>query len=267
MENRHSLVAGNWKLNGSRSSVVALADAVARGVANVGTEVLLCPSFVHLADVLGVVGNTPVRLGAQDCAAYESGAYTGESAAVMLAEFGCEYVIVGHSERRQIFRESNEYIAEKFLAARNADLTPILCVGETLEERQSGNVMAVIDRQLDAVVNSTLPGGADTKDDGDSSGNGWKIFQNAVIAYEPVWAIGTGETASPAQAQEVHAMIRQKIAEQDAELAARIRLLYGGSVKPGNAGELFSQPDIDGGLIGGAALKAEDFIAICEAAA
>lgn len=254
MDNRHSLVAGNWKLNGTRSSVVALAEAVARGVASVETEVLLCPSFVHLADVLEVVGNTPVRLGAQDCAAYASGAYTGESAAVMLSEFGCEYVIVGHSERRQLFRESDDDVAEKFLAARGADLTPILCVGETLQERQADNVMAVIERQLDAVAKRARQ-------------DGWSMFRNAVVAYEPVWAIGTGETATPAQAQDVHAMIRQKIARNEPQIADQIRILYGGSVKPGNAAELFSQPDIDGGLIGGAALQAEDFIAICEAAA
>jgi len=202
------------------------------------------------------VGNTPVRLGAQDCAAFDSGAYTGESAALMLTEFGCEYVIIGHSERRQIFAETDETVAAKFMAAQRAGLTPLLCVGETLEQRQSGQAKAVIEQQLSAVF--------DTANAANDVPDLKQTLQNAVIAYEPVWAIGTGQTASPEQAQDVHASIRSKIAQMDSNAADRIQILYGGSVKPDNAPALFSQPDIDGGLIGGASLKAADFLSICQ---
>ncbi|MFT6303592.1 MAG: triosephosphate isomerase [Pseudomonadales bacterium] len=204
-----------------------------------------------MSDVLGVVGNSAVHLGAQNCSEAKSGAFTGEVSATMLAEFGCEYVILGHSERRAIFNESSELVALKCIAAQQAGLTPILCVGETLEQREAGNVEWVIAEQLDAVLAAA----------------GIEAFDNMVVAYEPVWAIGTGKTATPEQAQEVHALIRVRIASGSSSTAEALRILYGGSVKPDNAATLFSQTDIDGGLIGGAALDAESFLAICEAAA
>lgn len=260
MENRQPLVAGNWKLNGSRSSVIALAESVSKGLVASTAEVLLCPSHVHLSDVLGIVGNTAIRLGAQDCTEFDAGAYTGETAADMLTEFGCEYVIVGHSERRQMFGDTDTRVAAKAVAVQKAGMTPILCVGETLEQREAGQVDQIVGQQLDAVyqVAAIDPG-------------------NLVVAYEPVWAIGTGRTASPEQAQAVHASIRSRLAQVagtsgDAssgaakDLADRTRILYGGSVNAGNAGELFAQTDIDGGLVGGASLKADDFLAICAAA-
>lgn len=259
---RQSLVAGNWKLNGTRSSVVELANSVVSGVAalstNLAAEVLICPSFVHLSDVQGVLAGSgspgsALMLGAQDCCAENEGAFTGEVSAAMLGEFGCQYVIVGHSERRQLFSETNESVAAKFLAVQKHGLTPILCVGETLEEREAGDMQSVIAGQLDAVLLAPGSGGA-------------SVLSNAVIAYEPVWAIGTGKSATAAEAQDVHDWLRKRIAADDAAVAGDLRILYGGSVKPGNAAELFAQADIDGGLIGGAALSAQDFVAICEAA-
>jgi len=251
LANRQALIAGNWKLNGSRASVVELAAAISAGCSTLSAEVLVCPCSVHLADVLGVVGNSAVHLGAQNCAAAASGAFTGEVSAPMLAEFGCEYVILGHSERRTLFNETSEQVAAKCLSVQKADMTPILCVGETLEQRESGQVESVISEQLEAVLNA----------------GGVAAFANMVVAYEPVWAIGTGKTASPEQAQSVHALIREKISAQDEAIAAGLRILYGGSVKSDNAAVLFGQVDIDGGLIGGAALDAKSFLAICEAAA
>jgi triosephosphate isomerase len=248
---RQALIAGNWKLNGSRASVVELATAVSAGCGAISAEVLVCPTSVHLADVLSVVGNSAVHLGAQNCSDAEFGAFTGEVSAQMLTEFGCEYVILGHSERRALFDESSEQVAAKCISVQKAGMTPILCVGETLEEREADQVESVIAEQLDAVLNTAGVG----------------AFGHMVVAYEPVWAIGTGKTASPEQAQAVHALIREKIASQDAAVAAGLRILYGGSVKPDNAATLFAQVDIDGGLIGGAALDAESFLAICEAAA
>lgn len=250
MAQRQPLIAGNWKLNGSRQSVVDLATAVVAGCGQLSSEVLVCPTYVHITDVQGVVSNSALHLGAQNCAEADSGAFTGEVSATMLAEYGCEYVILGHSERRAMFHESSELVAAKCKAVQAAGLTPILCVGETLEEREAGQVEAVIAEQLDAVLNDA----------------GVAAFGNMVVAYEPVWAIGTGKTASPEQAQDVHAMIRARIASHDASIAQALRILYGGSVKPDNATTLFSQTDIDGGLIGGAALDAESFLAICEAA-
>ncbi len=211
----------------------------------------MCPVSVHLADVLAVVGNSPVHLGAQNCSEAESGAFTGEVSADMLQEFGCEYVILGHSERRALFHETSEQVAVKCLAVQKADMTPVLCVGETLEEREAGQVESVIAAQLDAVLEA----------------GGIEIFRQMVVAYEPVWAIGTGKTASPDEAQAVHALIRQKISSLDADIGNELRILYGGSVKADNAASLFGQADIDGGLIGGAALDATSFLAICEAAA
>jgi len=247
---RKSLVAGNWKLNGSRVSVVALAKDVAAGASGLSCEILVCPGFAHLSDVQAVVANTSVSLGAQNCCVAATGAFTGEVAAPMIGEFGAQFIIVGHSERRALFGESSALVAEKAKSVQQADMQPIVCVGETLEQREAGKLEQVLDEQLDAVIVQLGIGG----------------IAHSVIAYEPVWAIGTGKSASSAQAQEVHAMIRNKLAALDATVADKVQILYGGSVKPDNAEELFSQPDIDGGLIGGAALDAASFLAICQAA-
>ncbi len=246
---RLPIVAGNWKLNGSRDSASALAREVAAVPVN-GVEVVICPVSVHLSEVASLTGGTSVKLGAQNACASESGAFTGEVSAKMLAEFGCEYVIIGHSERRALFAESDQDCAERHQGVVAAGLCSIFCVGESLQEREAGNTIAVVERQLQAVLDLAGP----------------TAFAQAVVAYEPVWAIGTGKTATPAQAQEVHLSIRQFIARHDAAGAAGLRILYGGSVNPGNAKELFAQPDIDGGLIGGAALKSGDFLAVCKAA-
>ena len=205
---------------------------------------------MHLADVRRQLDGGRIGLGAQDVCAEESGAHTGEVSAAMLADIGCRYVIVGHSERRALYGESDELVARKFVAAGRHGLTPILCVGESLAEREGDATRAVILRQLDAVLATA----------------GIGAFAAAVVAYEPVWAIGTGRTATPAQAQEVHALIRGRIGEKDATISASLRVLYGGSVKAGNAAELFTMPDVDGGLIGGASLKADEFGSICAAA-
>lgn len=246
-----SLVAGNWKLNGSRDSVQALAKAIASGSQDLNSEVLICPSDVHIAEVAQALQGSKVKLGAQNASVHQQGAYTGETAVTMLKEYACEYVIIGHSERRQLFGESEQLCAEKFAAVLDAGLCPIFCIGETLAERDAGNTEAVIKQQLHAVFNVS----------------GQQAFAAAVIAYEPVWAIGTGKTASPEQAQAVHAYIRGLLTEQDSASAAKVRILYGGSVKADNADALFAMPDINGGLIGGAALDAESFLAICKAAA
>jgi len=247
---RRPLVAGNWKLNGSRESSVALASAIAGGAKELACDVLVCPGFAHLADVQNALSGSNVKIGAQNCAVEEAGAFTGEVAAPMIGEFGCDYIIVGHSERRALFGESSQLVADKAQAVHKAGLRPIVCVGETLEQREAGQLQSVLDEQLDAVI-TTL---------------GMPAMAHSVIAYEPVWAIGTGVSASSEQAQEVHAMIRAKLAALDASVADNIGILYGGSVKPDNAKELFSQNDIDGGLIGGASLEAESFLAICQAA-
>lgn len=247
---RSILVAGNWKLNGSRASVSSLARDIANGAANVNCDVLICPGFSHLADVQTAVTGSALLLGAQDCAIASSGAFTGEVAADMIKEFGVGYIIVGHSERRSLFGESSEVVADKAEAVQQAGMQPIVCVGETLAQREAGDLASVIDEQLDAVLNKI----------------GIEGFATAVIAYEPVWAIGTGKSATSDQAQEVHAMIREKLTRLDASVASKVRILYGGSVKPENAKELFSQPDIDGGLIGGASLEAASFLGICAAA-
>lgn len=236
---RSRLVAGNWKMHGSRAANAALLDAVARA-AQGQAACAVCVPYPYLQQASERLAGTPVALGAQNVSEHAQGAYTGEVSAAMLAEFACKYVIVGHSERRQLFRESDEQVAAKFAAARKAGLAPILCVGETLQEREAGRTEEVVGRQLQAVL----------KVDG---------FGNAVLAYEPVWAIGTGRNATPEQAQAVHAFLRRK-------LPAETPILYGGSVKPANAASLFAMPDIDGGLIGGASLVADDFIAILRAA-
>ena len=247
---RTPLVAGNWKLNGTRESAVSLATEIVQGVKDESVEVLVCPVYVHIADVQQAVASSAVKLGAQDAAIQDSGAFTGEVSAQMLSEFGCEYVILGHSERRSLFGDEDKVVADKFATVQDAGLTPVLCVGETLEERESGITEEVIARQLDAVIERA----------------GVEALARSVVAYEPVWAIGTGKTATPEQAQQVHAFIREKITALDSNVAEGLRILYGGSVKPDNAAELFGMADIDGGLIGGAALKSADFLAICEAA-
>ena len=251
MDKRRPLIAGNWKLNGTRQSVVELANTVCEGAAACETiDVLVCPAAVHLGEVSAVVSKSTAQLGGQNCSEFTSGAYTGEVSADMLLEFGCEYVILGHSERRAIFNEDSALVARKCMVAQVAGLTPILCVGETLAERQADQVEQVISEQLDALLGL---GGA-------------TAFSQLVVAYEPVWAIGTGETATPEQAQAVHALIRSRIALHDQSIAQSLKILYGGSVKPDNAASLFLQADIDGGLIGGAALDAKSFLAICAAA-
>lgn len=236
-------------MHGSRSMAQALVTEIAARRPS-GVDVLVCPPFPYLGELAaGFAGR--LAFGAQDVSEHEGqGAYTGEVAAAMLADVGASWGLVGHSERRQYHAESNEQIAHKFAAARAAGLTPILCVGETLAQREAGETRAVIAGQLDAVLRQC----------------GVACFDTAVIAYEPVWAIGTGQTASPAQVQEVHAFIRSQLARHDARIAGLTRLLYGGSVKPSNAAELFAQVDVDGGLIGGASLSAVDFLAICNVA-
>lgn len=247
---RTPMVAGNWKLNGTRESAVTLATDIMKGVEGDSVEVLVCPVYVHIPDVKTAIQGSGIKLGAQDAAIQESGAFTGEVSAQMLSEYGCEYIVLGHSERRSMFGDSDQVVADKFVSVQKAGLVPVLCVGETLEERESGITEDVIARQLDAVLETS----------------GVNALENSVLAYEPVWAIGTGMTASPEQAQQVHEFIRNKISGLNADVAGGLRILYGGSVKPDNAAELFGMNDIDGGLIGGAALKSEDFLAICSAA-
>ncbi len=248
---RQPLVAGNWKMNGSRASVAELLDGIKAGLDEVKVaEVAVCPPFVFVPEAQARLQGTAVAWGGQDLSVHESGAYTGEIAGSMLADYGCRYVIVGHSERRSYHHEADALVAEKFAAARKAGLVPIFCVGETLEERESNVTEAVVGRQVDAVIAHC----------------GVEMLGEGVIAYEPVWAIGTGKTATPEQAQEVHAFIRRRVEEASPAVAAKVRILYGGSMKPENAAELMSKEDIDGGLIGGASLKAADFLAICKAA-
>lgn len=253
MAERRALVAGNWKMNGTRASAATLAEAVARAAPGLAAvDIVLCPPFILIplvAERLTQAG-VAVAWGGQNLAVPASGAYTGEISATMLADWGCRYVIVGHSERRTLYGETDAVVADKFAAAQAAGLTPILCLGESLAEREAGRTEAVVARQLDAVLEV----------------HGSASFERAVIAYEPVWAIGTGRTATPEQAQEVHRFLRSRLAARDAGIAGGVRILYGGSVKAANARELFVQPDIDGGLIGGASLQAEEFLAICAAA-
>ncbi len=248
---RQPLVAGNWKLNGSRQSIKDLLQGIESGMQDVrSAEVAVCAPYIYIPQVAESLKDSSIAFGAQNVSEYESGAYTGEISAQMLQEFGCKYVIVGHSERRSIYEESDQQVANKFVAAQKFGLRPILCVGELLEEREAGETENVVARQLDAVINTA----------------GIESFRNAVIAYEPVWAIGTGKTASPEQAQDVHAFIRQRLMKNNAEVAQAVQILYGGSVKADNAQSLFTQADIDGGLIGGASLEAAGFLSICCAA-
>lgn len=247
---RHPMVAGNWKMHGSRAENAALIEALSARVPANAAACVVCPPFVYLREVGQLLRGSSIALGAQDVCAEAQGAHTGEVSAAMLKDIGCEYVIVGHSERRALYGESDGLTARKFAAVLANALTPILCVGEQLAEREAGRTNEVVSRQLDAVLELCGAG----------------ALAGAVIAYEPVWAIGTGRNASPAQAQEVHAFIRARIAGRDAKIAAAIRILYGGSVKAGNAADLFAMSDVDGGLIGGASLKAEEFLAILAAA-
>ncbi|HZS65701.1 MAG TPA: triose-phosphate isomerase [Burkholderiales bacterium] len=238
---RTRLVAGNWKMHGSRESISGLLDAITAGAHSAGVECAVCPPYPYLPQVAERLSGTPIAWGAQNVSEYAQGAYTGEVAAAMLAELGCRYAIVGHSERRQLYGETDAQVAAKFAAARKAGLTPILCVGETLAERDAGRTTEVVARQLGVVQ-----------------------FAGGVLAYEPVWAIGTGRNATPEQAQEVHAFLRGRL---PAQLRDATPILYGGSVKPQNAAAIFAMPDVDGGLIGGASLVAADFLAILRAAA
>jgi len=250
---RQPLVAGNWKMHGSLATNQRLLDALKAGVAGLaGARVAVCVPFPYLAQAGQALAGTGIEWGGQTLSEHDAGAFTGEVSGPMLRDFGCRYVLVGHSERRSIFGERDPQVAAKFVAAQRAGLTPILCVGETLAERETGSTEAVVGSQLDAVIDAS----------------GAKALGQAIVAYEPVWAIGTGKTATPAQAQAVHEFIRTRVAKAGGDaLAADLLILYGGSVKASNAAELFGQADVDGGLIGGASLVAEDFIAICRAAA
>ena len=249
---RKPFVAGNWKMHGSKASILTLITGLNSKVSELGNvDVAVCPPAIYVDFTARTLNDERISVGAQNMAEEPAqGAFTGEVSVEMLKDMGCEYVILGHSERRAIYGETDAQIAEKVKVALAAGIIPILCVGETLEERESGTMETVIETQIDAVIKAVGIAG----------------FNNIVIAYEPVWAIGTGVTASPAQAQEVHAFIRGKLAALDAKVAEKVIIQYGGSVKPNNAEELFGQPDIDGGLIGGASLNADDFIAICKAA-
>jgi triosephosphate isomerase len=248
---RKPFVAGNWKMHASLGANAALLGATREaGTRLAGVDVAVCAPFPYLFQVRDLLAGSPVAVGAQNVSEHAQGAFTGEVSAAMLAEFDCRYVIVGHSERRSLFGETDAQVAQKMAAAARAGLRPIVCVGETLAEREAGEGVPVVLRQLDAAIDAAGPEG----------------FSSAVVAYEPVWAIGTGRNATPEQAQEIHAAIRARLGRGGINASA-LRIVYGGSVKPGNAAALFSMPDIDGGLIGGASLVGADFAAICEAAA
>ncbi|MEE4744263.1 triose-phosphate isomerase [Pseudomonas alliivorans] len=248
---RRPMVAGNWKMHGTRASVAELIKGLALQSIPSNVDVAVMPSSLFIGQVVQGLEATSIIIGAQDAAIQAAqGALTGEVASSQLADAGCKLVLVGHSERRQLIGEQDDVLSRKFAAIQAEGLTPVLCIGETLEERQAGRTLEVVGLQLEVVIAEF----------------GVEAFRNAVIAYEPVWAIGTGLTASPEEAQEVHAAIRAQLAEKNAEVAQGVRLLYGGSVKSANAVELFSMPDIDGGLIGGASLNADEFGAICRAA-
>jgi triosephosphate isomerase len=247
---RRKLVVGNWKMNGSRAANATLLSGISAGLGDAAAACAVCAPAPYLAQCEAALAGTPVAWGAQDVSQHLAGAYTGEVSVSMLADFACRYVIVGHSERRACHAESNELVAKKAVAALAAGLTPIVCVGETLAEREGGHTVAVVSTQLAAVL-SLLDDAA---------------VARIVLAYEPVWAIGTGRTATPEMAQEVHAQLRAQLKEKNAVAAGTVQILYGGSMKPDNAKELMAQPDIDGGLIGGASLKAADFLAIVHAA-
>ena len=252
MTARTPLIVGNWKMHGSvTSSQQLISDLCSEDSMHGGPVMLLCPPYPYLHVAAEALKGVAVVLGAQNLAMEpNSGAFTGEVSGLMLKEFGCEYVIVGHSERRGLYGETDSVVANKFIAAQTQNLKPILCVGETLEQRETGQTQTVVRRQIQKVIDSS----------------GLAAFGRAVVAYEPVWAIGTGLTATPEQAQEVHSMIRALIGEQDAIIASEIQIIYGGSMKSGNAKELLAMEDVDGGLVGGASLDAEEFLAIFRAA-
>jgi triosephosphate isomerase (TIM) len=246
---RQVIVAGNWKMNASKETVNTLVMGVLAGMADVEAKVIVCAPAPYLSQVEALITHSQVNLGAQDLNVNASGAFTGEVSANMIKDFSAQYVIVGHSERRSLYGETDEVVAHKVQVALDNGLTPLFCIGETLDERESGNMESVVSRQIQAVVALI----------------GIDAFKDIIIAYEPVWAIGTGVTATPQQAQDAHAFIRSMLADIDANIAQSCPILYGGSMNPGNASELISCEDIDGGLIGGASLKAEDFLQICKA--
>ena len=246
------IVAGNWKMNGTRAANQSLLDAlVTTGAIDDSVGCIVFPPYVYLAEAGRLLSGSSIQLGAQNVSAEAQGAFTGEVSGAMLADVGVTHVLVGHSERRALYGEDDAVVARKYSAALAAGLTPVLCVGEQLAERDGGQTHAVVARQLDAVL----------------AVSGVAALARGILAYEPVWAIGTGRTATPEQAQDVHAFIRGRVAAHDASIAAGLSLLYGGSCKAANAAELFGMPDVDGGLIGGASLKAEEFLAIWSAAA
>jgi triosephosphate isomerase len=249
---RKPLVAGNWKLNGTRESNEQLVRGILaeRAVLD-GCDVMVCPPFVYLHEVGLAIAGANVLLGAQDLSMEANGAFTGEISGAMLRDVGCSHAIIGHSERRALFGDTDLVVAKKFVAAHAQGIQPIVCVGESLAEREAGVTIEIVERQITAVMEA----------------GGVALFAGSIVAYEPVWAIGTGLTATPQQAQDVHSCIRGIIAAADAKIAGGLRILYGGSVKGSNAGDLFAMNDIDGGLIGGASLDADEFVAICGAAA
>lgn len=248
---RKTLIAGNWKLNGSVESITELLKGIVAGLPETESlSVAVCPPYIYIPMVTDILSDQRVMVGSQNVSAQPKGAYTGEISAAMLSEFGCQYGLVGHSERRSLYNETDADVAVKFKALSDSGIIPVLCVGETLEERDQGVTESVVSRQIQAVIDQ----------------HGIAAFASAVIAYEPVWAIGTGRTATPEQAQAVHAAIRALLATYDEVIADTIQIVYGGSMNPGNAAELLAMPDIDGGLIGGASLNADDFLAICRAA-
>ena len=245
---RKTIVAGNWKMNASKETVNSLIEGILSGVNETTSEVIVCAPFPYLSQVESLINKSKLMLGAQNLNVNPAGAYTGEVSADMIKDFGAQYVIVGHSERRSLYGETNAIVAEKTKTAIDAGLTPLLCVGESLEDRESGNTEAIVEEQINAVIGLI----------------GIESFDQVIIAYEPVWAIGTGLTATPEQAQAVHLFIRNLLADSSEKIAQRTPILYGGSMNAGNAADLISCSDIDGGLIGGAALKAEDFLQICK---
>ncbi len=244
---RKTIVAGNWKMNASKESVNKLVMGILSGMSDVSCEVVVCAPFPYLSQVEALITHSQVRLGAQNLNINTLGAFTGEVSAEMIKDFGAQYVVVGHSERRTLYGETNTIVAEKVKAALDSDLIPLFCVGETLEQREAGETENVIEAQINTVVDLV----------------GIDAFLNIVVAYEPVWAIGTGVTASPEQAQAAHAFIRQRLANNNHDVAQQTPILYGGSMNAANAEELIACTDIDGGLIGGASLKPEDFLQIC----
>ena len=249
---RQTLIAGNWKLNGTKQSIIDLLAGISAGLDGDATNaaVAVCAPYIYVPLVGDELSGNTISWGAQDVSEHASGAYTGEVSAPMLAEFSCKYCLVGHSERRSLHNETDSQVASKFKALKDAGIAPVLCVGESLEERDQGITEDVVKKQILAVIDA----------------HGISSLEDAVIAYEPVWAIGTGRTATPDQAQEVHASIRALLASFDKAIAEKTQILYGGSMNPANASALLAMSDIDGGLIGGASLKADDFLAICQAA-